>query len=255
MKEFSKPFAKPADNFVLEYGHTGERTSIITPELIVEAIEQAQTARSYVTLICCTPPKMYEGRAMMMKWGYLDKDCDTPSAAIFFTEDSGDRTQYNRAGFSPKRAADLLCAFFEHSTVPPLYMGWDKYWLVDRPEDPEPYILYAGNDEFKHFDLDDVLAALDQLYDGEINSVMLQTESAENGYLEISAIDGAYMAELQTDDDVTGKRRGFRLVTGDKDQIQQWMTDFYTDRKPPEITPEWDEFDVEEFFNNIANKS
>lgn len=43
MKGFSKSFEKQSANFVLIYGDNGDRTSIITPELIAEAVARAQS--------------------------------------------------------------------------------------------------------------------------------------------------------------------------------------------------------------------
>ncbi len=54
MKGFSKSFEKQSANFVLIYGDNGDRTSIITPELIAEAVARAQSSHAYVELQCCS---------------------------------------------------------------------------------------------------------------------------------------------------------------------------------------------------------
>lgn len=253
MKGFSKSFEKQSANFVLIYGDNGDRTSIITPELIAEAVARAQSSHTYVELQCCIPLKLHEGSAKYMRWGY-DPNSDVPFAAIYFTENDGTHTRYIKTNCTKSRGEAMLCSLFEHSQIPPLVIGWEKQWLRRAQEEIEPYILYAGNDEFKHFDFDDVLAAIEQLCDGEIDRVMLQTESAQNGYLEACKKADGYQVEFQTDDEETGIRRGFRRIVCNLDDVQQWFADYYNERKAPDISPEWDEFDVEEFFNNLANK-
>ncbi len=192
------------------------------------------------------------GLCFMIRHEYVEKhgnNGDTVysgyETSIHFETDK-ELERYVTRDLPPEKVADIFCAFLERSELPNL-KDWDRQYRIDTPAEREPCSLIVDGEEFPRIDLNDVIAAIEQLERGESESVMLYTPSGANGYIEVTGKLDDYSVEISGDNS-RGERVGFRTDTRYGGHVRQWMTEYFIDLQFPRITDAWEEFDVDASF-------
>ena len=238
-----------AKQFVLITEKGEERTSNVTTERIYKAVFEIE-ANEYVTLEKCVPVAIGE-RAEAFAFTYYKGE----RLAVFFRVDRSILRMIH-TGFSCQTVADMMCDCFESSKLPDMD-GWQCEELkYERPRKDESSLSVDGFD-YRHFDYTDVMAALDNIRDGKSNSLHHSFSGEDGGYIDIcrskddsrpDALDVEWVKWTKPDP------TGYRTVTNDFESLRTWLWDFTMSHKYPAPAPEWQEFDVTAYFEQLILK-
>lgn len=225
-----------------------ERTSNVTDARIMKAVYEIEN-NGYVTIEKCIPVRIIR-----------ESEC----FAISFYDDSRMAIYFRvrktvlrmvKSGVSCNAAADIMCDFFHSSELPDM-TDWTCEELNPAPSKNESNLSVDGQD-FRHFGSADVMAALENIIDGLSKWMNFDCTGTNGGYINIYRCDDSgatsrYKVECVKWTEPTPT--GFRAIITDVTSLRHCLWNFVDERKLPEPTPEWERFDVTDYFQKLVFK-
>lgn len=228
-------------------GNGSERTSNVTDSRIANAVYGIE-ANVYVTLEKCAPVRIEREAECFAITVY-----DDSRAAVYFRVRKT-VIRMVKSGFSREAAAGMLLGFF-HSAVLPDMTGWTCEELRPASRKDESSLCVDGED-FRYFDSADIVAALENIIDGESVWMLYDFTDGDGGYLNIRRCgDGSerpaeYKVEFVrwTEPAPTG----CRAVISDASTLRDWLWNLVDGGKFPDHAPELESFDVTDYFQRLT---
>lgn len=222
------------------------RTSNVSHILIMKAVYEIE-ANGYVTLEKCIPVRLVsEAESFAMSF-YKDS-----RIAVYFRVRRS-ILRMCRDGFTPDDASDMMCDYFRSAKLPDM-TGWVCEELKPAPQKAQSSLSVDGED-FRHFVTADVMAALENIIEGKSRWMLHDYTGDNGGYMNIQRCDGEspeYNVEWVKWTEPTPT--GFRATISDTSLLRRLLWDFVDERKYPALTPEWERFDVTDYFQRLVFK-
>ncbi|MDE6821413.1 hypothetical protein [Bacteroides acidifaciens] len=235
---------KPQYVLITENGK--ERTSNVTVVRIMEAVYKVDI-HEYVTIEKCLPVRLIRSAELFALSFYKDSHI----AAYFRVGKTILRMV--RSGFSVENATDVMCDFFQLAKIPDV-QNWTCEELKPAPRKVESTLTVDGED-FRYFGCADVMAALENIIEGKSKWLLHDFTDEDGGYINIHRCDdndglAKYKVEL-----VRWTKpipTGYRFILSDVAPLRRWLWDFTVERTYPDPLPEWETFDVTDYFQRLA---
>ncbi|WP_297643673.1 hypothetical protein [uncultured Bacteroides sp.] len=233
--------------YVLITDNGKERTSHVTDGRIMKAVYEIE-ANGYVTLERCTPVRLVREAECFAITFYEDS-----RVAIYFRVRKT-MLRMVKGGFSCDAAADLMCDFFCSARLPDMTL-WTCEELKPASRKSESNLSVDGED-FRYFGSADVVAALENIIDGKSVWMLYDFTGENGGYINIrrcgddSTQTAKYEVECVRWTEPTPT--GYRAVISDAAPLRGWLWDLVDAHKFPDPTPEWESFDVTDYFQRLT---
>lgn len=233
----------------------GERSSLVDRTVLSDAFCRLGGDIDTIALEKCVPAHTPFGECYAIDYREI-KGCEPVLAAYF---DDGMRSvSYEWAGANKSVAMETMAAFLEHAKVPAVGSWNYRVCRPGRCRKPEPLELMLDGDSYRRPDRADVEAALEMIESGRAHALLLQAHDGSEGYMEVACAAGGsqfYDVEFTTAPDFAGKQRGWRVRTPDGALVRRWLCDYFQRRECPEVSAQWQEFDVEAYFQELADRA
>lgn len=237
--------------FVLNTDNGTQRTSHVTDARIMKAVYEIEANHS-VVLERCTPLKLISRAECFAIAFYSDSH-----VAVFFRVQ---KTVLCMVRYEVSRdvAADIMCDFFLSDKLPDM-SAWTLREFSPAPRPDKPGLCVDGED-FRYFNDADVVAALDNIIDGNSRWMLYEFSGEINGYIEIrrcgsdSDPDNAIKYNVECVGWTEPEPTGYRTVTRDVDSLRKWLWDLVDGNILPNPTPGWERFDVSDYFRRLSSR-
>lgn len=233
--------------YVLITGNGEERTSHVTVPKIMKAVYEIDSNK-YVTLEKCCPVRLVREAEYFAMSFYRDSHI-----AVYFRVRKK-VLRMVKSGFSCEAAADMMCDFFQSAGLSDM-SDWTCEELNPVPRKSESSLSVDGED-FRYFGSADVVAALENIIDGKSVWMLYDFTCENGGYINIRRCGDAsihtakYKVECVRWTEPTPT--GYRAVISDVNPLRNWLWNLVDGRKFPDPTPEWESFDVTDYFQRLA---
>ncbi len=235
---------KPQYVLITENGK--ERTSNVTDARITKAVYEIET-NEYVTLEKCMPVKLVREAEIFAISFYKDSH-----VAVYFR--IGKNTlRMSHYGFTCDDAADMMCDFFRSVELPDM-TDWICEELKPTPRKNESSLTVDGED-FKFFGSADVIAALENIIDGQSKWMYYDFTGENGGYMNIRRCGDNEKCPRYKVEFVQWTKptpTGYHTIISEVAPLRCWLWDFVDNHKYPASTPEWESFDVTNHFQRLV---
>lgn len=233
--------------YVLITRNGKERTSHVTDPRIMKAVYEIE-ANGYVTIERCIPVRLVREAECFAISFYSDS-----RIAVYFRVRKT-VLRMVRNGFSCDTAANIMCNFFKTAELPDM-TTWTCEELKPAPGKSKSNLTVDGED-FRYFGSADVVAALENIIDGKSTWMLYDFTCDEGGYINIRRCgdDTTHTAKFKvecvrwTEPEPTG----YRTVISDVGPLRVWLWNLIDSCQFPDPTPEWESFDVTDYFQRLA---
>ena len=236
--------AKP--QYVLLTDNGAERTSNVTPAKVIQSVYEIDR-NEYVTLEKCIPVIIMR-RAEAIAMSYYKSS----RVAVHFRVERS-ILRMVRDNVRRDEAADMMCDFFQSAKLPNMD-GWRCEEFLPAPRKSTTALTVDGED-FRYFGSADVLGALENIIEGKSRWMLYDITGEDGGYMNIrritDTVDGAKF-EVEFVRWTEPLPTGYRAVITDIRAMRIWLWDLVDGRKYPDATPEWESFDVTDYFQRLA---
>lgn len=232
--------------YVLITDNGGERTSNVTDARIMKAVYEIEI-NGYVTIERCMPVRIVREAECFAVTFY-----DDSRVAVYFRVGKT-VLRMVQSGFSRDAAVDIMCDFFKSAELPDMTF-WTCEELSPASQKREPSLSVDGED-FRYFGSADVVAALENIIEGKSVWMLYDFTCEDGGYINIRRCDSD---PVQAEYEVEYVRWiepipvGYRVVTSDAGKLRSWLWDLVDSCKFPDLTHEWESFDVTDYFRRLT---
>ncbi len=237
--------ARLQPQYVLITDDGEERSSNVTTERIYKAVYEI-AANKIVTLEKCQPV-IINNRASVFAISFYDDS----RVAVFFKIE-GSVMRMVDTGYTSEQVADMMCDFLDTAAVPDMN-GWVCEEFTPMQQKSESRLTVDGQN-FRYFDFSDVMAALEDIIEGNSKWMLYDFSGDESGYVHISRLEDDDSKPSCSAEWVKWTRpepTGFRTVISDFDSFRNWLWNFPLDGSCPAPGSGWESFDVTDYFEKL----
>ncbi|MDE6854722.1 MAG: hypothetical protein K2J38_06655 [Muribaculaceae bacterium] len=233
--------------YVLGTENGTKRTSNVTEAKIVDAVSDIEDNVA-VYLEKCVPVVLVRYAEAYSIDYYKDG-----SIAVCFRV-NGHMLRMWRSDVDSDMAADIMCDFFRSASLPDM-TGWHCQKIHPEQEASEPKLCVDG-ENFRYFDIADVLCALENIIDGKSIWMLYDFTKGDGGYVNIRRCDkdtaptAGYKVEYVRWTKSTPS--GFRGVVSDVGRLREWLWSLIEGERLPDPMADWAHFDVDDYFGRIV---
>lgn len=240
-----------AEQYVLVTEDGDERTSHVTDRRIRQAVRKIED-NAIVVLEKCRPV-IISAETSVFAMSY-----DKESLFAVHARFAGEFIRMVLHDCPSDDAIGMMCAFFHRQELPDMY-EWEYQERIVPTDEKDEAKLVVGCREFRVFGLSDVLVALQNIRSGKSRWMQLHysAHSAwDCGCMEASRDEDAAEFACKVDwyRGIGASAVGYRTVTSDFGQLQQWFSDRVVLGKYPEPDERWTEYNVEDYFQGLIDK-
>lgn len=234
--------------FILITEDFNERTSNVTEKKIVDAVYDIES-NIMVVLEKCVPIAI--GSSTYAYAMTYDEDLTFAVHVKYFESD----LSIYQPEVSQKQAADMMKNFFHSSKVPDMNDWSCKEFIKDKKETVTSDFTVDG-DEFRFFDTEDVMAALENIRDGKSKWLHFGYTGKEGGYMEIHRCKDRedFACKVECVKWTKPVATGRHCIISDFESLRGLLLDFLVNQNYPKFSPDWVSFDVEDYFQKLVSK-